>query len=138
MPFRHFHRLQHGEFRFPITQTKGLGMGDAAYFADAIQILVGDDFLMAVSGHYGPILCRFARKSIRPPPLARRTVLIITSALSKTLDETNGRSEEIEATAQPILHEALVAELQPLALVCEDNKLRRRNGRPLHILYFHP
>src|SRR5260370_24358270 len=117
MPFRTFHRLQHGEFRFPITQNKGLGIGDAAYFADAIQILVGDDFLMAVSGHYGPILCRFARKSIRPPPLARRTFLLITSALPNALDGTTERFEEIEVSAQTILQEALVAEMQPLALV---------------------
>src|SRR5260370_3036429 len=119
MPFRHFHRLQHGEFRFPITQNKGLGIGDAAYFADAIQILVGDDFLMAVSGHYGPILCRFARKSIRPPPLARRTFLLITSALPKALDETNGRSEEIEVSAQTTLPQALLAASHPPPLLRE-------------------
>src|SRR5207253_2040712 len=83
-----------------------------------------------------PILCRFAGKSIGPPPLSRRTFLVITPALPKTLDETNGRAEEIEMFTQPVLQEALVTEMQPLPLVGEDDKRGWRNPRLSHIKDF--
>src|SRR5207245_11192862 len=92
---------------------------------------------MAVRGHYGPILCRFARKSIGSASLLRGTFPIITCALPKTLNETNGRSEEIEMLAQAIFEEALIAEMQPLALVGKEDKSRRRNRRWRHVVDFH-
>src|SRR5438445_12743828 len=92
---------------------------------------------MAVRGHYGPILCRFAGKSIGSASLLRRTFPIITCALPKTLNETNGRSEEIEMLAQAVFEEALIAEMQPLTLVGEEDKSRRRNRRLRHVVDFH-
>src|SRR5437016_14617352 len=63
--------------------------------------------------------------------------LIVTRALPKALDKTDGRSKEIEMLTQPIFQEALVAEMQVLALVREQNKSRRRRRGLCHVVDFH-
>src|SRR5207253_66112 len=118
-------------------QHESLRIGKAADFANAIQILVCGDFLMAVAGHYRLIVCRFAGKSIASAPPLGRMFLVVTRALPKTLDETDGRSEEIEMATQPIFQEELVAEMQPLALVREENKSGRRSRRLCHVVDLH-
>src|ERR1700688_369545 len=46
----------------------------------------------------------------------------------QALQETNGRAGEIETLAQLVFEEALVAEMQALGLIGEQNKCRRRCG----------
>src|SRR6202040_2626432 len=103
-------RLQRGEFRFPVAQDERFRIGKAADFADAKEVFVCGDFLMAVAGHYCLILFRFARKSIGSAPLLRRTLAIVAHALPNALDKADRRCKEIELRAQPVFKEALVAE----------------------------
>ncbi len=113
---RALHRLQRGEFCFPVPQNKGLRIGDAADFADAIKILFCGDFLMAVSGHYrfypmpicrqvNPLCAAFAPDvpCHRAPRSRKRWIKRI------------GDAKEIELLAQTVFQKALVAEMQALA-----------------------
>ena len=52
------------------------------------------------------------------------------AALFGALQEADGRAQEIESLAQLIFEEALVAEMQALGLIGEQNKCGRLKWRP--------
>src|ERR1051325_11821959 len=76
--------------------------------------------------------------------MARATVFIfdcpltgVSFALADSLDEANRRTGEIKFVAQTVFKEALVAEMQFLALVRKQNERRRRSRRLCDVVNFH-
>ena len=55
----------------------------------------------------------------------------------QALEESNGRAGKIETLAQEILEEPLIAEMQALRLIGEQNKCRRRSGCLRDVVDFH-
>src|SRR5713226_7941413 len=122
------HRLQHRKLRLPVAQDEGLRVGQAADLADAKQFLLRN-LGMAVCWHDSPagnpasILCGFQRVStcglfVSPGAAA---------PLLEPLQKPNGRAGEVKAGAELVLEKTLVAEMQALRLVGEENK--RGRGR---------
>src|SRR6266404_1339149 len=76
------------------------------------------------------------------PVLGRAAVRLIRNSLPlalflHALEEANRRAEEIKTLAQLVLEEPLIAEVQALRLICEQNKRRRRGGRLRDVVNFH-
>src|ERR1017187_6772318 len=55
----------------------------------------------------------------------------------QALEEANGRADEIKTLAELVLEEPLVAEMQALGLIGEQNKRWRRGGCLRDVVNFH-
>src|SRR6266568_6106456 len=133
------HRLQHRKLRLPVAQDEGLRVGQAADLADAKQFLLRN-LGMAVcwhdspAGNPGSILCGFPRVStcglfVSPGAAA---------PLLEPLQKPNGRAGEVEAGAELVLEKTLVAEMQALRLVGEENEGGRRSRGLRYVKNLYP
>ena len=136
-----FHRLQHRELGLPIAQHEGLGVGQAADFANAEETLAG-----ANSGANSGSNSKWPLSDIASLSYADLRAVSIADAMparsasaarfsrllafADALEEANRRTRKVELLAQPILEEALEAEVQALSLVGEQNETSAATWKP--------
>src|ERR1700722_19072627 len=69
--------------------------------------------------------------------MAWRAATLTVAFFLHALQEADWRADEIETFAELVFEEALVAEVQPLGLIGENNKRWRRGGGLRDVVNFH-
>jgi len=142
-----FDGLEHGKLGFPIAQNEWFQVRQAADFADAVEFFLRGRLRCCAVVWHRKVLPwgRRYRSSLRVidvegsvhPSRSESPPVFALLAFAHALDEADRRANVVELGAQLVFEEALIAEMQRLLLVGENEEGGWRDFRLRHVVDAH-